>query len=299
MRFYRNKFPKVDELVIGIPTKIDDMGVNVKLVEYNDQRAFIALREVSERRFRSIKKVIKIGRVYPLLVVAVDEEKEYVDLSNKYITDRDSAIEHYNKYKHVISVFKQFLYRLGKKLERELGEEEALEYAEKVVWRFDRKEAYDQFSKIRIDLDRVDQFDLSEEERELLKEAIIKMFKKPVYTVQARFNMFVIGTAGVDRIKTILAYADSCSRDGVEMQITLLTTPCYQIQVVGENEKLAVCVIREALNIVERMIADERGSYKLLRFTSTNSLITDHVDVDRLESIPEGSEGEEDSEDGE
>jgi len=172
MRFYRNKFPKVDELVIGIPTKIDDMGVSVKLVEYNDQQAFIALREVSERRFRSIKKVIKIGRVYPLLVVAVDEEKEYVDLSNKYITDRDSAIEHYNKYKHVIGVFKQFIYRLGKKLERELGEEEALEYAEKVLWRFDRKEAYDQFSKIRIDLDGVDQFDLSEEERELLKEAV-------------------------------------------------------------------------------------------------------------------------------
>lgn len=299
MRFYRNKFPKIDEIVIGIPTVIDDMGVSVKLVEYNDQQAFIALREVSERRFRSIKKVIKLGRIYPLLVVAVDEEKGYVDLSNKYITDRDSAIEHYNKYKHIISVFKQFLYRLGKMLERELSEEDVLEYAEKVLWRFDRKEAYDQFSKIRIDLDGVDQFDLSEEERELLKEAVIKMFKKPVYTVQARFNMFVIGTGGVDRIKTILAYADSCSRDGVEMQITLLTSPCYQIQVVGENEKLAVCVIREVLGIVERMIADERGSYKLLRFTSTNSLISDHVDVDRLESIPERSEGEEDSEDGE
>lgn len=299
MRFYRNKFPKVDEIVIGVPFKIDDMGVSVKLVEYDDHHAFIALREVSERRFRSIKKVIKIGRTYPLLVVAVDEEKGYIDLSNKYITDRDSAIEHYNKYKHVISVFKQFLYHLAKVLERELSEEETLEYAEKVLWKFEKREAYDQFSKIRIDLDGVNQFDLNEEEREILKNAIVKMFKKPVYTVQARFNMFIIGTEGVERIKTILAYADSCSRDGVEMQITMLTSPCYQIQVVGENEKLAITVIREALDIVEKMVSDERGSYKLLRFTSSNNLMSDHVDVDRLDSIPEESEDEEDSEDGE
>jgi translation initiation factor 2 alpha subunit (eIF-2alpha) len=233
------------------------------------------------------------------LVVAVDEEKGYIDLSNKYITDRDSAIEHYNKYKHVLSVFKQFVYRLGKMLDRELNEEEILEYAEKVLWRFDKRDAYSEFSKIRIDLDGIDQFDLVDEEREVLKSVIIKMFKEPVYTIQARFNMFIIGTSGIERIKTILAYADSCSRDGVELVITMLTSPCYQIEVKGANEKLAVCVVREALDIIEKMVADERGSYKLLKFISTNSLITDHVDIDRMESIAEESEGEEESEDGE
>ena len=104
---------------------------------------------------------------------------------------------------------------------------------------------------------------------------------------------------GIERIKTILAYADSCSRDGVELVITMLTSPCYQIEVKGANEKLAVCVVREALDIIEKMVADERGSYKLLKFISTNSLITDHVDIDRMESIAEESEGEEESEDGE
>lgn len=296
MRFYRNKFPKVDQLVIGIPTKIDDMGVSVKLVEYDDHKAFIALREVSERRFRSIRKIIKIGRLYPLLVVAVDEEKGYIDLSNKYITDRDSAIEHYNKYKHVFSVFKQFIYRLGEKFDRELSEEEVLEYAEKVLWRFDKRDSYSEFSKIRIDIDKINQFDLEDEERELLKSAIIKMFKEPVYTIQARFNMFIIGTGGVDRIKTILSFADSCSRDGVELVITMLNSPCYQIEVKGANDKLAVCLVREALDIVEKMVADERGSYKLLRFTSTNSLINNHIDVDRMKSIPEGDEESEESE---
>lgn len=299
MRFYRNKFPKVDEIVIGVPTIINETGVNIKLLEYDNQSAFIALREVSERRFRSIKKVIKLGKTYPLLVIAIDEDKGYIDLSNKYITDRDSAIEHYNKYKHVIGVFKQFIYHISEILGKELNEKEELDYAEKILWKFEKRDAYDQFSKIRINLDNINQFDLSEDEKEVLKNAIIKMFKKPVYTVNARFNMYIIGTEGIDRIKTILAYADSCSRNGIKMQISLLTSPCYQIQVIDEDEKLAICVIRETLNIIEKMVNDERGSYKLLRFTSTNNLITDLVNVDHLEIIPEDDEDDDEDEDSE
>lgn len=299
MRFYKNKFPKVDELAIGIPFKIDDMGVSVRLVEYDDHKAFIALKEVSERRVRSIKKVIKLYKIYPLLVVAVDEEKGYIDLSNKYITDRDSAIEHFNKYKHIISVFKEFIYRISKKMELEDGmsEEMKIEYAEKVLWRFDKRDAYAEFSKIRIDPEGIDQFDLNDDEKEVLNSAIMKMFKQPVYTIQSRFNMFLIGTAGVEKIKTILAHADSYTRDGVELVITMLNSPCYQIEVKSENDKLAVTVVREALDIIEKLVADERGSYKLLRFTSKNNLFSDQVDIDRLESIPEGDEDGEVNED--
>lgn len=292
MRFYKNELPKIDELVIGVPIKIDDMGVSVKLVEYNDQLAFIALREVSERRFRSIKKVIKLGKTYPLLVIAIDEKKGYVDLSNKYITDRDSAIEHYTKYKNVVSVFKQFIYYIEKKLDRILDQDEKNEYAEKILWNFDKRDAYDMFSKIRIDLSQIDQFELNNDDKDILKNAVVKMFKKPVYTVQARFNMFIIGISGVERIKNILEKAEDCCKDEVKMNITLLNSPCYQIQIVDDNEKLAVSIIREALDIIEKMVSNERGSYKLLRFTSTNSLISDHVDIDILDSIQEGDEDE-------
>lgn len=99
MRYYKNKFPEVDELVMVQVRQIAEMGAYVKLVspgslnpasqpanqitlhlsmvqlEYDNIEGMILLAELSRRRIRSIQKLIKVGRNEVVVVLRVDKEK--------------------------------------------------------------------------------------------------------------------------------------------------------------------------------------------------------------------------------
>lgn len=74
-RFYAEKFPEVDSLVMVNVRQIADMGAYVHLLEYNNIEGMILLSELSRRRIRSIQKLIRVGRNEAVVVLRVDKEK--------------------------------------------------------------------------------------------------------------------------------------------------------------------------------------------------------------------------------
>jgi hypothetical protein len=74
-RFYEDKFPEVDSLVVVNVRQIADMGAYVHLLEYNNIEGMILLSELSRRRIRSIQKLIRVGRNEVVVVLRVDKEK--------------------------------------------------------------------------------------------------------------------------------------------------------------------------------------------------------------------------------
>jgi ribosomal protein S1 len=62
------------------------MGAYVALLEYNGIEGMILLSELSRRRIRSISKLIKVGRQEPVMVLRVDKEKGYIDLSKRRVS---------------------------------------------------------------------------------------------------------------------------------------------------------------------------------------------------------------------
>ena len=91
MRYYEQKYPEVDELVMVQVRQIAEMGAYVKLVrvpstrrrafanceelEYDGIEGMILLSELSRRRIRSIQKLIRVGRNEVVVVLRVDKEK--------------------------------------------------------------------------------------------------------------------------------------------------------------------------------------------------------------------------------
>lgn len=65
---------------------IAEMGAYVSLLEYNGIEGMILLSELSRRRIRSISKLIKVGRQEPVMVLRVDKEKGYIDLSKRRVS---------------------------------------------------------------------------------------------------------------------------------------------------------------------------------------------------------------------
>lgn len=74
-RFYKNRFPEVDDVVMVNVCSIAEMGAYVRLLEFNDIEGMILLSELSRRRIRSINKLIRVGRSECVVVIRVDKDK--------------------------------------------------------------------------------------------------------------------------------------------------------------------------------------------------------------------------------
>ena len=68
----------------------------------------ILLSELSRRRIRSIQKLIRVGRNEVVVVLRVDKEKGYIDLSKRRVSPEDivKCEERYMKSKAVASILR-------------------------------------------------------------------------------------------------------------------------------------------------------------------------------------------------
>ncbi|CAA0834426.1 Eukaryotic translation initiation factor 2 subunit 1 [Striga hermonthica] len=97
-RMYEARYPEVDQAVMIQVKSMADSGAYVSLLEYNNIEGMILFSELSRRRIRSISSLIKVGRIEPVMVLRVNKEKGYIDLSKRrafklIVTDPDSILD--------------------------------------------------------------------------------------------------------------------------------------------------------------------------------------------------------------
>lgn len=86
------KYPKTNEITMVVPIRITNTAVYVSLIEYDNIEGLIILSDLSKSRFRSINKIVSIGKKFAALVLSVDENTSNISLSKK-----DVSIEESNK----------------------------------------------------------------------------------------------------------------------------------------------------------------------------------------------------------
>ena len=150
-RYYENKYPEIDDVVMVNVRSIADMGAYVYLLEYNNIEGMILLSELSRRRIRSINKLIRVGRTEPVVVIRVDKDKGYIDLSKRRVSPEDveRCTEVFSKAKAVNSILRHVAAILGYKSSDELEE-----LYKKTAWHFEAKtkkkgSSYDWFKQVR------------------------------------------------------------------------------------------------------------------------------------------------------
>lgn len=87
---------------------IAEMGAYVQLLEYKNTEGMILLSELSRRRIRSINKLIRVGKTEPVVVIRVDSDKGYIDLSKRRVSaeDVEKCTERFSKAKAVNSILR-------------------------------------------------------------------------------------------------------------------------------------------------------------------------------------------------
>lgn len=89
---YYKKFPKVDDIVKAKIEKIDQLGIEVSLPEYDNLNGYITYNEASRKKNFNINKIFTVGHDVNLIVINVDRNKKYIDLSKRTISDHESDL---------------------------------------------------------------------------------------------------------------------------------------------------------------------------------------------------------------
>merc|ERR1711934_507242 len=257
-RYYENEFPEVEDVVIVAVRQIADMGAYVQLLEYNNKEGMILLSEPSRRRIRSINKLIKVGRNEVVVVLRVDQEKGYIDLSKRRVSPEDVAAHEikYSKAKAVHSILRHCAETLEVDLEP---------LYQSIGWPLAKKfgHAYDAFSKAIQDEEEVFAgLDCSPQVREILMAQIKRRLAPSAVKMRADFEVTCFSYEGIDAIKAALfAGAEAGSTEDTKVHIRLIAPPVYVMMTSSMDKAEGLSALQKALDTIKEEITDGRGAW--------------------------------------
>ncbi|RWW21647.1 hypothetical protein BHE74_00007585 [Ensete ventricosum] len=221
-RMYEAKYPEVDMAVMIQVKNIADMGAYVSLLEYNNIEGMILFSELSRRRIRSISSLIKVGRQEPVMVLRVDRDKGYIDLSKRRVSEEDiqACEERYNKSKLVHSIMRHVAETLDIDLE---------ELYVHIGWPLYRKygHAFEvSFPGTHHSVTKVVPAVTPEVKDALVKNIRRRMTPQPL-KIRADIEMKCFQFDGVLHIKEAMRKAEAAGNDDCPVKIKLVAPPLY------------------------------------------------------------------------
>lgn len=254
-RFYENKYPEVDDIVMVNVQQIAEMGAYVKLLEYDDIEGMILLSELSRRRIRSIQKLIRVGKNDVVVVLRVDKEKGYIDLSKRRVSSEDiiKCEEKYQKSKSVHSILRLCAEKFQIPLE---------DLYKTIAWPLSRKygHAYEAF-KLSI-IDETVWEGISPASMECfddLKLCISKKLTPQAVKIRADVEVSCFGYEGIDAIKEALKAAEAVSTEQMQIKAKLVAAPLYVITTQALDKQQGIELLEQAIERISGVITKYDG----------------------------------------
>jgi len=232
------------------------LGAYVLLLEFVNFYGLILLSVLSRRRIRSIQKLIRVGRNEVVVVLRVDKEKGYIDLSKRRVSPEDiiKCEERYNKGKMVHSIMRHVA-------EKTLTPIEQL--YETIAWPLNKKygHAIDAF-KLSITNAEVwnDATFPSEAVSEELKSYIAKRLTPQPTKVRADVEVTCFGYEGIDAVKAALRTAEARNDDQTQVKVRLVSPPLYVLTSTCLDKNLGISRLEEAIVEIRTSIEAAGGS---------------------------------------
>lgn len=264
-RFYKHKFPETDEVVMVNVRQIAEMGSYVNLLEYNKIEGMILLSELSRRRIRSINKLIRVGRNEVVVVIRVDKEKGYIDLSKRRVSTEEilKCEEKFAKGKTVNSILRHTAEVLKMQSDSEFEE-----LYERTAWRFDEKYkkpgyAYEVFKQAVTDPAVLDECDIPAEWREILLANIKRRLTPQAVKCRADIEVSCYAYEGIDAIKQALKTGLVLSSEEKPVKINLIAPPVYVVTSTSLDREEGLKLLETVINAIKTSIEAQKGRFKV------------------------------------
>ena len=258
-RFYRQLFPKIDELVMVKVRHVDQVGANVLLLEYNNIEGLIMLGELSKKRIRSVTRLTRVGRKEVVIVIRVDESKGYLDLSKKQVTPEDIAEcdAKYKKAKAVNSILRHVSQTTGTDLER---------LYETIGWPlYDKYEhALDAFKLAVNEPEKVfEGLEMTPEIKLSLITVITSRLTPQSTKIRADFSVTCYEYDGIDAIKASLMAGQSLETEHIKIKIRFIAAPLYVMVITTRDRTLGMNLAHASLKRISEEIKSRGGNYMI------------------------------------
>lgn len=263
-RFYENPFPEIESVVMVNVRNIADMGAYVSLMEYNNIEGMILLSELSRRRIRSIHKLIRVNRNEVVMVLRVDKEKGYIDLSKRRVSPEDVAAceDRFNKAKAVHGVLRHVAERRKYFLQ---------DLYERIAWPLYKKygHAYDAF-KLAISDDKSssnnggtgDPFadiDVPDDLKEEIKMYILRRLAPQPTKIRSDIEVSCFTYEGIDAIRAALFAGMAVGGENSSIKIKLIAPPIYVLSTTTLEKEAGVALLNEAIEAIREVITQKGG----------------------------------------
>lgn len=265
-RFYKEKYPEVEDVVMVNVRAIAEMGAYVHLLEYNNIEGMILLSELSRRRIRSINKLIRVGKTEPVVVIRVDKEKGYIDLSKRRVSGEDveKCTERFAKAKAVNSILRHVA-----ELLRYESDEQLEELYQKTAWYFEDKykknkaSAYDFFKQAVTDPSILGECDLDDHTKDVLLSNIKRKLTSQAVKIRADIECACYGYEGIDAVKAALRAGLDLSTEELPIKINLIAPPLYVMTTSTPEKQDGLKVLGEAIEVIKIKIGELGGVFNV------------------------------------
>jgi translation initiation factor 2 subunit 1 len=254
-RFYEASFPDIESVVMVNVRNIADMGAYVSLMEYNHIEGMILLSELSRRRIRSIHKLIRVHRNEVVMVLRVDQDKGYIDLSKRRVSPEDIAAceDRYNKAKAVHGVLRHVAERRKYVLQ---------ELYERIGWPLYRKygHAYDAF-RLAIDetnnsVDPFAELDIPQDLQDEVRFYIARRLAPQPTKIRSDIEVSCFSYEGIDAIRDALLAGMKVDET---MKIKLIAPPIYVLSLVTLDKEAGIVTLQTAIDTIRHIITGKGG----------------------------------------
>jgi len=235
--------------------KLPKMGAYARLLEYDNIEGMVLLSELSRRRIRSIQKLVRVGRNEVVMVLRVDKEKGYIDLSKRKVAPEDiqKCEEKFNKSKAVHSIMRYVAEKQGINLEV---------LYQNMGWPLYRKfgHAYDAFKLAITEPDTVfENLEMTPEVKdELLSNVRRRLTPQPI-KIRGDIEVTCFAYEGVNALREALRAGEVVSTAEVPIKVKLVAPPLYVITTTALDKQLGIEGLEKAIVKIEEAIKAKNG----------------------------------------
>ncbi len=249
------EIPEINEVAIVRVTKVLPYGVFVELLEYNHQKGFVHISQVTSGWVKNIRNFVKENQIRAAQVLSIDPTKNQIDLSLTKVSSgmQRNKIEEYNR-----------LVRATKLLEV-LAKTKKVSFDE--VWENTAEQLLNEFESLPLAFNEIASTEkVPSSIKEPWSSDLLDLIKKNVVVPQKKVKGILDLTSfkenGIEVIKEALEKAQKISGKD---SIIYFGSGKYRIEVVSSDYKSAEKKLKESSEEAIKIITKSGGKAEFKR----------------------------------
>jgi len=247
----RTGFPEEGEFVLCTVTNIQYNSVFAKLNEY-EKTGLIHISEISPGRIRNIRDYVTEGKVIVCVVLRIDQERGYIDLSLRRVNEREKKktverVKQEQKAEKIIENFAKANNLDVKSFYRKIASPILNSYSYVHSAFFDVVEKKTTLEKLGIPKDVAESFE----------KVILEKIKPKIVSIEGTIKLEIYNENGVEIVKKIFSNALSQQKNA---SVNYAGGGKYRIRVQSKDYKAAENILGETIKKMEQ--ESEKNSAK-------------------------------------